>query len=267
MTDRSERRFTDSELEAALREVGARLAYPPAADLLPAVRARIERRAATGFWELLWSPRLAFAPALATVALLAAVTLAFQPVAATAAEALGLRGITIFRAPETPPPASGKAILADARLVGSVAEASREAGFAVVVPSALGQPDEVYVRTSRQGAQVFLVYGARSGIAVSPRTGVSVLVTEVRGSVETALLGKVTGPGTRTEELTVNGGRGIWIEGAPHQFFFRAPNGDIVVDALRLAGNVLVWEQGTVLVRIEADIVKGEALRIASSVR
>jgi hypothetical protein len=263
----SERRFTDGELESALRDVGAHLSYPSTVDLLPAVRARIERRKGESFWATFWSPRAAVVPALATVALLLLATLAFQPIGATAAEALGLRGLAIFRAAETPAPTSGKAVLADARKVASAEEASRQAGFAVLVPSALGRPDEVYVRASSQGTTVFLVYGARPGIAPAKATGIGVLVAEARGSFEAPLLGKVVGPGAHVEQLTVNGGRGVWIEGAPHQIFFRAPDGQVVVDSLRLAGNVLAWDQGALFVRIEADVPKDQALRIASSMR
>jgi len=267
MNDRTERRFTDAELEVALRDLGSNLAYPSTIDLVPAVRARIEGRRGLGFWQVFWSPRFAFVPALATFALLVVATIALQPLAATAAEALGLRGITIFRGAQTPPPASGKAVLTDARRVASVEAASREAGFAALVPAALGAPDEVYVRSSPQGSQVFLVYGARAGIAPSKQTGISVLVTEARGSFEAPLLGKVLGPGSRSEQMTVNGSPGVWIEGEPHQIFFRAPDGQVVIDTLRLSANVLVWDQGPLLVRIEADIAKDQALRIASSMR
>jgi hypothetical protein len=262
----TERRFTDAELEAALRDLGARIAYPRTADLLPAVRSRIEQRGGSAFWDLLRSPRLSYVPALATVALLVLATLAFQPLASTAAEALGLRGISIFRTAEVPE-ASGRTILADAREVGSVEEASRAIGATVRAPSALGRPEEVYVRTAGGSVQAFLVYGARSGIAASTESGVSALVTAVRGGLETQLLGKVLPAGGRAEELTVNGGRGVWIEGEPHQVFYRGPSGDILADSIRLAGNVLLWEQDGLLLRLEANVTKEQALRIASSMR
>jgi hypothetical protein len=263
----TERRFTDAELERALRDVGAHLAYPPTADLLPAVRARIERGRVESFWATFWSPRLAFVPAIATVLVLVIATLAFQPIGATAVEALGLRGLVVFFGGQPAPSVSGKAVLSDALAVASVDEASRQAGFTVLVPSELGRPDEVYVRASTQGATVFLVYGPRSGIAVSRQTGIAVLVIEARGSFEAPLLGKVLPQGAQAEQLTVNGGRGVWIEGAPHQIFFRSPNGEVVMDSVRLAGNVLAWDQGALFMRIEADVAKDQALRIASSMR
>jgi hypothetical protein len=263
--------MTDRELEAALRDVGAHLAYPRGADLLPAVRARIgeERRGAP--WALLRWPRAAFLPALATVALLLVATLAFQPIGASALEAIGIGRLTIFRgAGPAPSPTATPArasVLPDAVKVTSVEEASRQAGFAVLVPAELGRPDEVYVAPGLNGGTVFLVYAPRPGIPAAKQTGIGVLVTQVPGAFELALLGKVLPPGSRAEEVTVNGGRGAWIEGAPHQIFFRTASGQILTDTLRLAGNVLAWERGSVFVRIEADIPKDLALRIASSMR
>lgn len=267
----TERRFTDRELETALRDVGAHLTYPPGADLLPAVRARITERR-EGFWSTFRSPRLAFVPALATVVLLLVAALALQPVGASALEAIGLRGIAIFRVPDVPS-TRGSAVLPDAKRVASVDRASAEAGFRVRVPGELGDPDEIYVRlagTDQAGrglTQAFLVYGERSGVTPSAQTGISVLIAELRGSFAPQLLGKVLPAGGTAEEVTVNGGRGVWIGGAPHQVFYLGPGGDVLVDSVRLAGNVLVWEQGELLLRIEANVTKEQALRIASTMR
>lgn len=245
------------DLEEALRDVGARLAYPPAADLRPAVLSRIgqggERR---GLLDLFRSP-LSLAPAVATLALLLVATLAFQPVAGEAAEALGLRGITLFRVPEPAQAGPGRVIPAGAQRVASVEAASREVGFTVRVPALLGEPDEIHVRTADGAALAFLVYDPRP----------SVLVTELRGTLEAQLLGKTLPPGTTAVELDVNGGRGVWIEGAPHEFFYRAPSGQILMDTVRLAGNVLLWEQDGLLMRIEAQVDREHALRIARSMR
>lgn len=282
---REPRRFTDRELEAALRDVGARVVYPQTADLVAAVRARIARPEGGGFWRSLWSPRLALVPALATLVLLALATLAFQPLAAQAADALGLRGLVIFRSAQTPAPTPRATVsaspsrspgatptppggvLSDARRVATVDDASREVGFAVLVPSALGPPDEIYLRVSTQVAQAFLVYRPRPGLPASGQTGIGALVTEVKGSFEFGILGKVLGPGTRAEQLTLDGSPAVWIEGAPHEFFYRAPSGQFISDTLRLSGNTLAWNRSDLLIRIEADVSKDEALRLAVTVR
>lgn len=263
--------MTDRELEAALRDVGAHLVYPPTVDLLPAVRARIAQERGGGLWDLLRSPRAAFVPALATLALLLAVTLAFQPAGASALEAIGIGRLTIFRG-ATPPP-SPKAtparttVLPGAAQVASVEDASRQAGFTVLVPSALGRPDEVYVMQGRQGAVVFLVYAPRADLPAAKQTGIGALIMQAAGRFEAGFLGKVLPPGSRADEVTVNGQRGVWIEGAPHQLFFVAPNGEVVMDTLRLAESVLAWDQGALFLRLEADVTKERALGIASSMR
>ncbi len=256
------------DLEEALRDVGARLAYPPSADLRSAVLSRIEQGGERrGLLDLFRSP-LSLAPAVATLVLLLVATLAFQPIASSAAEALGLRGITLFRVPEpvrTPGP-PGPAFPADAYRVVSLEEASREVGFAVREPTALGRPDAFFVRRTDGAAMAFLYYGS-SGIPVFASDPIGVLVTQLRGTLEAQLLGKTLPPGTTAVELDVNGGRGVWIEGAPHEFFYRAPSGEILADTVRLAGNVLLWEQEGVLMRIEAQVERAQALRIARSMR
>src|SRR5919108_4067338 len=95
-------RMDERELELALTDLGARLAYPTA-DLWPAVRARIAagRRP---WWRMLISPR-SLVPVAATLLVILAAVLVVSPEArAKAAEILGLRGVQIFQVPETPSP-------------------------------------------------------------------------------------------------------------------------------------------------------------------
>ena len=154
-----------------------------------------------------------------------------------------------------------------------LADARVRAGFPVRVPSdaRLGTPDEVY----REGAdapsarqRISLVYGQRAGIPISHEPGVSVLVVEFRGTVDENLTGgKGVGPDTKIESLSVNGGRGLWLEGAPHLFFYRDASGIIQTETLRLAGNTLIWEQDGVTFRLEAQVSREDSLRIAASFR
>lgn len=256
---------TDFDLEATLRDVGTRLSYPPERDLLPAVRARIAEPEARGsILDLLRSP-LSLAPAVATLALLVIATLAFQPVAGQAAEALGLRGITLFRVPGITHVEAARLLPAGAVRVADADAASAIVGFTVRVPD-LGAPDEVYVRR-QEAATAFLFYGEGTGIPVSRATGLSVLIVQTTGGLETQLLSKGIPPGTTVEDVQVNGGRGVWIEGEPHEVYYRAANGDILTDTVRQAGNVLLWEQDGLLMRIEAQIGRDQALHLARSMR
>lgn len=259
-------RIGDLELEATLKEIGERLDYPRPVAMAAAVRSRLrEPRPRTGTQV----PRFAFAPAFVTIAILAiVVTLGSPDARAAAGEFLHLRGIDIFRVPAVPtalPPLR----IAVAGLRTTLDDARRRVRFTLRVPTAadLGAPDDVFVETTGASDRVTLVYRQRSGIPVSKEAGVSALVVEFRGVLDERLLGKATGPGTRIEAVTVNGGRGFWLEGVPHLFFYRDPSGSVQDETLRLAGNTLVWEQDGLTIRLEADISKERALRLASSFR
>ena len=255
----------DDELETTLVDIGRHLRYPTAARLSARVRARIERpRTIRERWSL-----PAFAPAFATAAILLIVVALGSPgVRAAASEFLRLRGVEIFPVPSVPAVTGAPTLALPGDRV-SLDEARRRVRFSLTVPTAaeLGAADDVYVETSPTGDRVTLVYRVRAGVLVSKEVGVSALVVEFRGALDEILLGKATGPETKVQQVTVNGGRGFWLEGVPHQFFYREPDGSVRPDTLRLAGNTLLWEQGGVTLRLEANVTRDQALRIASSFR
>jgi hypothetical protein len=265
--------MSEHELEATLTEVGERLAYPRPTRLADAVRARLREPRAGRWWDVLRSPRYAFAPVAATLAVLAVViVLAVPDARAAATEFLRLRGIVIFQAPAIATPSATPVPRASfAGRLTTLDEARRGADFTVRAPTdpLLGAPDEVYRGKSPSGTHdvVTLVYTSRPGIPVSPEAGVSALIVEFRGRIDEALFGKVTAAGTRIEEVTVNGGRGFWIEGEPHLFFYRDEAGNVWNETLRLAGNTLLWEQDGVTLRLEAALGRDSALRIAAGFR
>lgn len=268
-------RMSEQELDATLAEVGERLAYPQPTRLADAVRARLrERRTSGRWWDALRSPRHAFAPALATLAVLALVLVLALPGARAAAdEVLHAWGIDIFRGPAIATPAVTASPRAGLGAPTTLDDARLRAGFTVRVPTdpLLGTPDEVYrglADATGLQQRITLVYGPRPGIPLSHEPGVSVLIVEFRGRPDETLIGgKGAGPDTKIESLSVNGGRGIWLEGAPHLFFYRDESGMIWTDTLRLAGNTLIWEQDGVTLRLEAQVSRDEALRIAASFR
>ncbi|HET7700746.1 MAG TPA: hypothetical protein VFM06_07775 [Candidatus Limnocylindria bacterium] len=253
----------DEELEATLRDLGARLAYPMPTRLADAVRARLGApRPMRAGWR-------ALVPALVTAAFLLLVVAAGVPGArATAGELLGLRGIDIFRVPAVPTSGPGVETAIPGERV-TLAAARAGVSFTVRVPASpiLGTPDLVYLDVSAGAERVTLVYRDRRGIPRSSVAGVSAIVVEFRGTVDEQLFAKAAGPGTRIERVNVNGGRGYWMEGEPHLFFYRDANGAIRDETLRLAGNTLLWEQDGVTLRLEANVTKDEALAIASSLR
>ena len=278
-----ELRMDDLDLGAALADLGAHVAFPAAPDLRARVLARIAEPRRVTWWHSLSSPRYGFAPALVTLAVALVAVLVFSPEArATATDILRLRGVEIFRGPvptvsPTPPRSPGSipspTPSVDQITLGepvTLAEARQRAGFTLIVPTdpALGSPDAVYVRALQGSTAVSFAYRVRVGIPVSAQAGLSALVTEFGGHLEPAVLGKVVPQGTKLELLTVNGGAGAWMEGQPHEVFYATTGGaSFIVDTLRLAGNTLIWEQNGLVMRLEAQVDKATALRIAGSLR
>ena len=272
-----ELRMNDAQLAAACADLGQQIAWPQV-DVRGRVLARIEatpRR--TAWWDALRSPRYGFAPAILTIALALLAVLVFSPDArATATDFLRLRGVQIFQGPvPTPSPTPSRSpgsiqtptpSLSLGEEV-TLAEARQRAGFPLVIPTdpLLGTADAVYVRAMDGATAVSFAYRVRTGIPVSPQAGLSALVTEFGGHLEPAILGKVA---PQIELVTVNGSPGAWLSGQPHQVFYTSNSGtSFLTDTLRLAGNTLVWEQNGLVMRLEAEVDKATALRIAATFR
>ena len=244
-----------SELERDLRALGAALELPPTPDVASAVRTRIARRTRRRFER-----RRALVIALAMLVAAFAAVMAVPQARTAVLEWLGLRGVRIERVPEPPKAPPGAELALGERV--TLEEARRRAGFPVRVPARpdLAAPDAVYFsETHVSGGYVALVYGSEKRAVL--------LVTQFRASIEERFLHKVAGAGTRIERVTVAGGRGDWLEGEVHEVVYVGRDGNPIVDTRRLAGNTLLWEHGEVTLRLEGDLTKEEALRIAESMR
>jgi hypothetical protein len=260
------KRLDDRDLERTLSDIGARLDGPKR-DMWPAVRARIAERRAQPWWSRLGFDRRALAPIAATVAILLVAALLLTPRFADAlGHLLSIPGVQIYEVPQSPTarPNASAPTFAGQR-VASAAEASRIAGFTVRTPAALGEPSAIYVETAP--VRVTIVYASVKGIPVSAQAGVSAIVVEFKGTIETQIMAKAIGPGTFLDAVPLGNGVAYYLSGQPHQFFFRDPAGNLQPETLRLAGNTLLWEQDGYTYRLEAQVGRDEAVRIASSFR
>jgi hypothetical protein len=250
-------------LEQQLAELGRALDWPVTPNLAPKVTNRISFR--RQWFESRWAIAAAVA-----IAILAAL-LAYPPSRDAIADWLNLRTriqpVPHLQTPSPLPPGPlGERIGLSALTTLPAARAA--VSWQVLLPQSLGQPDEVYFELPPTGpadGEVTLVYSARPGVPVSAQTGVSVLVTEVRGRVTSDSFGKTVGPGTKIEAVSVAGHEGYWISGAPHVFFFIDDAGDVRYETLRLATNTLLIDEGGTIARIEGDLTKDQALEIAAS--
>jgi hypothetical protein len=256
-----------AQLEERLSALGRELEWPATPDLVRVVGTRIKApTVARRPWYL---SRLALAAAAVLVAL--AGLIAYTPSREAIARFLNLHTL-IQRQSQVPTPSplppgplgqrlglGGQTTLTDARAA---------VKWHLLVPATLGQPDEVYVQAAPAGppqGEVTLVYSTAPGIKPSGQTGVSVLVTEATGAVDTNFFGKVIGPDNTLEEVTVNGHHGYWIAGKPHLFFMIDASGQTWNETLRLATNTLIIDDGGIVIRIEGDMTKAQALAIAQS--
>ncbi len=253
-----------AELELRLDLLRGAIEWP----VTPALAGRISARLATPApTPRIWfQSRWALAAAVVLLAIAALIT--YTPTRDAIASWINLHTI-ITRVNQLPTPSPqpsgplGKRLgLGDPT---TLAAAQGKVGWNVVVPAQLGTPDEVYYQVDAPGGEVNLVYKSRPGIKASGYTGVAVLITEVSGKVDTNFFGKMLGQGTTIEDVTVNGHRGWWISGQPHEVFFADANGNFRSETLRLATNTLLIDEGGLIVRIEGDLTKTQALEIATS--
>ena len=207
--------------------------------------------------------------------------------AVAGAVGLGLPGLRIiFGEPPSPappatgapttslPPPSGPTVsptlapLAGSLALGeavSFADAQRQAGFTVVLPTApdLGPPDATYLN----GHRVALIWASRPGLPETGSPGVGLVISEFRGTVDPGFFEKILGPDTTVTKVAVGGSPGYWISGAQHFFFYIDPQGQAVNDDHPTVGDVLLWTAGDVTYRLETSLGMAAAVRLAESLR
>jgi hypothetical protein len=240
----------DLDLELALAGCGRELSFPPTPDLVSVVARRLpgagrQRRSRRRVLVL------AFAIVLATAGIAAGVT-------------AGLHGLGLVFVNRLPPVTPGKGLALGLKVKDT--EARKLAGFTLVAPGPpLGKPDAWFVDDVQgAGRVVALVWGHHTGLP-PVRHGVSVIVTESPGALDPGFLKKVLIQGTNVQNVKVGASDGIWISGPLHVLSYRSGTGAFATQRLRLVGNVLAWNRGPLLIRLEGARSLDEAQRLAAS--
>jgi hypothetical protein len=277
---------SDRELEQALRDLGGHLDLPATPPLAAHVAARLRaapegpapaapRRRPLGGRPL--ARRLAVAGL--AVVLLAAAVLVLSPATREAvADLLGLRGIKIqLGGPPTSTTGGPASATTEPGGVGgslglgrgaSLPQARAAVKFRVQVPTAAGfqHPDAVYADPDHPAdGRVDLVYRARPGLPASPYTQAGLLITQFRASVDELYMKKLS-QGTQVEFVTVAGAPGYWLP-QPHDLSYLDRSGAYQQEQSRLAGATLIWQRGDVTFRLEGQVSREQAIRIAGSMR
>lgn len=242
------------ELELTLVELGRSIEFPPTPDIASRVRERITAEQ---------PPRRSFLPARRTLVIALAVAavaigalMAVPGTRAAILEFFGVRGVAIERV-ETLPTVPTSVDLNLGEPV-SLDGARELAGFDVLVPEKLGEPDEVYFADTPPGGMVSFVYGSSE----EPRA----LLTQFRATFEDTFLKKLE-QNTNVQHVGVNDEPGVYLSGPPHVFGYVDSRGEYREETMRLVGNVLLWEQRPLTLRLEADLSLEDALEIARSTR
>ncbi len=257
-----------ADLEARLLALGRELDFPATPDFVPAVRARSSTDR-SGRRPRSWRIAVAAAAAIAvTVGALVAIPSTRDAIAGF----FHLKGLVIQRVQTNPTPTAsrGNPSIGERLDLGeqvTLDHAQASLPYQIVIPQSLGTPDLVYLIAPPSTQAIALVYLPRPTLPEAAQTGVGALVIEFRGQVQPDLFGKMLGPDATVENVTVNNQAGYWISGAPHGFFFIDAQGVTREDTFRLAGNTLIWDQGRLTIRIEADLSKAEVLQLATSMR
>jgi hypothetical protein len=248
-----------SELELNLRSLGHELEWPPTPDLVSRVQHRLTP-------PLHRQRFLSWRPVLVAGLAIVVLTFGFSPGAREAiARLLGVVGIRIETEVETTvPPAFelGLGIPVAATEVQSLVD------YSVLTPqsSELGAPNEIYFNDQRLGGQITLVWVPQPNLPEAADSGVGMLISSFRGNLDSSTYAKeLNATRNLLLEVQVRGRPGFWIEGEPHVFLFENTSGVIEFESIRLAGNVLLWEENGVTIRIESALPMEDVRRIAES--
>lgn len=262
------------DLERSLDELAARLEIPGGEWMVADVMRRIEQppgRRASG---------LGLRLAAALVVVVAVVIVALPGPRGAVARWLGFDSVRIepgVTVPSTATPATGAPVTGTASpttsatpdldlgpLV-SIDQAMSRTGLADPTPALLGAPQSIHVVQPPDSGQIVLVYAPSELLPQSAVTGVGALVSVMPASIDDGLFGKTLGDTATLQTVDVGGADGFWIEGSPHQLFFRV--GELIQpDTLRLATNTLLWQRNGHVYRLEADVSLATAMRIAATV-
>ena len=112
-----------------------------------------------------------------------------------------------------------------------------------------------------------LVYEPRPGLPKLPRMDAGLIITQTRGGIADEYLQKLVYGGTDVRRVNVAGRPGAFISGGSHSYLYVSPTGDVEQDHPLLAGPTLIWEQDGLVLRLEGDVDRATALRIARSMR
>ena len=291
----AERRETGvDDLDRRLTEIARHVDYPTMTATAGAVGQRLREEEVAGRlgrkrgpsarqgegrparWRALWRPewvpawqRVAIATVVVTVVAVG-ILVASPAVRSAVAGLLGLGGVEIHQVEQLPPVGDSANVRAHLGRRVTAEEARSQVQWAILLPTdpALGAPDEVYLDSRVPGGVVSLLWNARVGLPQASSTQAGLLLTEFEGSISDRVTAhKLLDRGARVEVVKVGQTTGLWVSGRPHAVELLDVRGEYVEETLRLEGDVLLWTQGGLTLRIESALGRDATVAIADSIR
>jgi hypothetical protein len=258
-------------LETELRELAHHLELPLPADQVQAVLARLGPSRAPEFgsvesgppgsapwWQIALAHRRRVHRTIAAAVLAGLAVLSVSPAGqAAVSKVVSVAGVALrfgaAEAPRRPERLPGE--------TGTTIEAARkQAGFAIVVPAALGDPDDVTVSDS--GRVVSLSYRAGPGRPPPGPGAIAARLDEYAGDLDGVFLKQLGVDGT-VEYLDLGAGEmAVWIP-APHAVQYVDGAGVPRLDSAHLAARTLIWQVGAVSFRLEGQFSRDQAVAVA----
>jgi hypothetical protein len=242
----------DDVLEERLLDLGRRLDVSPAPD--PERMAGLVRQRLLADRQLADRPqrlqRLRYAAAAVLIAF-AVLIASSAEVRATIVEFFRFAGVIVEQGGPTTPAVAPTAPGEPTAVVDDVAAARAMVAFPVLVPAALGPPDEVTVVEDRVVTFAYRSAGIR--------------MDQFDGELDLAFAKGILNR-EDVEWIVVDGAPGLWLRGS-HEIVYLDRDGQRRTESTRLAASTLVWQRGGVTLRLEGNFSSDEAIAIARSVR
>ncbi|MFF5180872.1 DUF4367 domain-containing protein [Micromonospora sp. NPDC000316] len=233
------------DLERELRDLSAWLETPDPPDVTARVRAQLT------------APRRRRWLRYAVAALVAVLVAVLPPGRAAVADAvaglLRLAGVTVDTSSAPQLPTGSPSPLPTQRAT-ALDEAQRAVRFPIRLPAGLGVPEQVLVADPDDAG--------RCRVATLVYRGGALRVDAFDGRLDLAFHKQASSAGV--DWTHVFGDFAVWVDG-PHTLAYVDRAGTVRTETARLATSTLIWEHRGVSYRLEGDLTRAEAVKIAES--
>jgi hypothetical protein len=253
------------DLVVALRDVGERVDLPSPADPVAGALDRIRSTLPADRVRPAPARRIPRVLALAAAVVIVAVaaTLVAPGPRGAVARWLGIGQVTVTYVGEIPERAGREYDLGRPVDLDDAAAAADRDGWRLAAPAGVGAPHQAFA--GRPAGSVTLAWAPSAELPEIGGSGLGLVLTAMPGTTDAGGMSKQVARGTSVELTRVGDHPAYWISGAPHEVVVTGPDGTVVRETSRLAGNALVWTEDGLTYRLESALARDEAVELGSN--